>query len=240
MKHLFTALVLSLISLLSLSGQNIGADDALIRINGIVMDALTMEPLSGSGIAVGKRYYSAADEEGRFSLRISRMDTLIFSVVGYKPAVFVVSDTLRGREFNAGIYLHSDTLSIGEVIIIPRLAGLKRELLKPASSPDPQTENARYNLAVSAYQGKVGQVDLGDPASNYEILRQKQSVEAYEKGGIPSDRILGLSPFMIIPAAYLLLNGLPEKPPAMIPDLTASEIDQINKRYLENLKRKDP
>lgn len=240
MKQLLTALVLSFICLLSLPGQNTGVDDALIRINGIVMDALTMEPLPGSGISVGERFYSAADEEGRFTFRIGRVDTVIFSMVGYRPAVLIVSDTLRGREFNAGIYLHSDTVSIGEVIIIPRLAGLKRELLKPASTPDPQTENARYNLAVSAYQGKVGQVDLGDPASNYEILRQKQSLEAYEKGGIPSDRILGLSPFMIIPAAYLLLNGLPPKPAAMKPDLTASEIDQINKRYLENLKRKDP
>ncbi len=221
-------------------GQGAGTDDALIRINGIVMDALTMEPLPGSRITVGRNSFSTADGEGRFSFRISRMDTVVFSVLGYRPAVFLVSDTLRGREFNAGIFLHQDTLSIGEVIIIPRLAGLKREILKPASTPDPETENARYNLAVSAYQARVGQVNLGDPESNYEVLRQKQRTEAYEKGGIPSDRILGLSPFMLLPAAYLLFNGLPERPPALRPDLSASEIDQINRRYLESLKRKNP
>lgn len=239
MKQIFAAALLVSTILLPLQGQNTGEDEALIRINGVVMDALTMEPLPGSGISVGKHYYSAADDNGRFSLRIARKDTVIFSVVGYKPALFLVSDTLRGREYNAGIYLHSDTLSIGEVIIIPRLAGLKRELLKPASVPDPVIENAKYNLAVSAYQGRVGQVDLGSPESNYEVLRQKQSLDAYEKGGIPSDRILGLSPFMIIPAAWLLLNGLPERPPALQPDLSAHEIDQINQKYLENLRKKD-
>jgi len=240
MKQFLMIVFLSCTCLFTLDGQGTGTDDGLIRINGIVMDALTMEPLPGSQITMGKRFFFNTDEEGRFSFRISRMDTVVFSILGYRPAVFLVSDTLRGREFNAGIYLHQDTLSIGEVIIIPRLDGLRREMLKPASVPDPETENARYNLAVSAYQGRVGQVNLGDPESNYEVLRQKQRTEAYEKGGIPSDRILGLSPFMLIPAAYLLLNGLPERPPALKPDLSASEIDQINRKYLESLKRKDP
>lgn len=240
MKQLISAVLLYCISLLNLYGQNAATDEALIRINGIVMDAVTMEPLPGSQITSGNRFYSAASEDGRFSFNIRRKDTVVFSVVGYKPVFFILNDTLIGREFNAGIYMHPDTLSIGEVIIIPRLAALKREILKPASVPGPQIENARYNLAVSAYQGRVGQVNLGDPESNYEILRQKQNTEAYEKGGIPSEHILGLSPFMILPAAWLLINGLPEKPPALKPDLTVSEIEQINKRYLESLKRKDP
>ena len=42
-------------------------------------------------------------------------------------------------------------------------------------------------------------------------LRQ-QKVDAYERGGIPSDRIVGIKSIIIIPAAYLLLHGVPEKP----------------------------
>ncbi len=47
--------------------------------------------------------------------------------------------------------------------------------------PDPQLENAKYNLEFSAYQGKITQGKLGDPASNYEFLRQKQSVRSLFK-----------------------------------------------------------
>jgi hypothetical protein len=86
---------------------------------------------------------------------------------------------------------------------------------------------------LSAYQGRISQGKLGDPASNYEFLRQKQKADTYEKGGIPSDKMVGISPFMLLPAAYLLINGLPDKPPTLKPQITRQEIDQLNARYLE-------
>lgn len=99
-------------------------------------------------------------------------------------------------------------------------------------------DNARYNVAVSAYQGRTTQGKLGDPAANYENLRQKQKVEAYERGGIPSDKILGLNPLMLIPAAYLLLHGVPERAAPLTPQLTRSDIDQIQEKYLETLRQR--
>lgn len=69
--------------------------------------------------------------------------------------------------------------------------------------------------------------------SNYELLRTQQKYNAYEKGQIPSDRIAGLSPFMLLPAAYMLMHGLPDKPNAIKPDVSNFELDQMMKRYLE-------
>jgi hypothetical protein len=56
---------------------------------------------------------------------------------------------------------------------------------------------------------------------------------AMEKGGIPSDQIAGLNPLLIIPAAYLLIKGFPEKPAQMKSELTPSELEEIHKKYLE-------
>jgi hypothetical protein len=99
-------------------------------------------------------------------------------------------------------------------------------------------ENARYNVAVSAYEGRNSQNRLGDPTANYELLRQKQKVNAYERGGIPSDKMIGISPLLLIPAAYLLIHGLPEKTAPLTPLLTNQEVNQIHNKYLETLKQR--
>lgn len=209
--------------------------ESKILFNGIVRDASTLDPLMNSQIRINGNFITASDEEGTFALRVSVRDTVQFSLLGYQSASFCVSDTLSGREFMAGIYLKADTLSIGEVIIMPRLATLKSDILKAPPSASAEIENAKYNMAVSTYQGRMALSKLGDPASNYAILHQQQKIDAYEKGGIPSDRMVGLSPFMLIPAAYLLINGFPGKAPPMKSNLTRQELDQIHKKYLETM-----
>ncbi|HEX7493569.1 MAG TPA: hypothetical protein VF346_05060, partial [Bacteroidales bacterium] len=58
-----------------------------------------------------------------------------------------------------------------------------------------------------------------------------------ERGGIPSDRIVGISPLLILPAAYLLIHGSPEKPPAFEQELTDQELELIREKYLKTLKQ---
>jgi hypothetical protein len=69
-------------------------------------------------------------------------------------------------------------------------------------------------------------------------LRQRQKIDASEKGGIPSDKIVGLSPLLLAPAAYLLVHGLPEKPAPFEQKLTNEELEKIQKAYQETLNQK--
>ncbi len=62
---------------------------------------------------------------------------------------------------------------------------------------------------------------------NYELLRQKQRTDAIERGGIPSDKMIGLSPFTIIPIIYILAKGLPEDPKPPAPHISSRELQQI-------------
>ncbi|MBG0861320.1 MAG: hypothetical protein IQL11_17615 [Bacteroidales bacterium] len=220
------------------SGQVKDNSGTRVLFHGLVLDAETLTPLSGSRISVNRSLFSFSDNKGEFAFYVSRNDTMVFSRLGYKQVVLLVSDTLSGKEYITGIYMHSDTLLIGEVVIVPRLSSLRSEILNARPEPNPEMENARYNLEISAYQGRITQNKLGDPAANYEMLRQQQKVSAYEKGGIPSDRIVGFSPFLLIPAAYLLMHGLPEKPPPLKPMLTDKEVSQIHEKYLKTLKQK--
>lgn len=238
MKRIF--ILILLICIIIQTGLSQEKENAGIRIlfRGLVMDASTFSPLANSQIDINRAFSSVSDEDGTFSFYVNRHDTVVFSSLGYKPVILYVSDTLTGREFNAGIYMHTDTLSIGEVVIVPRFTNLKSEILNARSKTPSTMENARYNVAVSAYQGRNSQNKLGDPADNYAHLRQKQKINAYEKGGIPSDQIVGISPLLLIPAAYLLIKGIQEKPAPLSPQLNDSDIDQIQKKYLETLKQR--
>ncbi|MCX6255973.1 MAG: hypothetical protein NTV31_16085 [Bacteroidia bacterium] len=222
------------------SGFGQGKGNSAIRIlfHGLVMDASSLSPIANSQIIINRTFSSVSGEDGTFAFYVNRNDTVVFKSLGYKSTILYVSDTLTGREFIAGIYMNSDTLSIGEVVIVPRFTNLKSEILNARSKTPPTMENARYNVAVSAYQGRISQNKLGDPITNYELIRQKQKVDAYERGGIPSDKMVGISPLLLIPAAYLLIHGLPEKPAPLKPQLTNQEVDQIQKKYLETLKQR--
>jgi hypothetical protein len=209
-----------------------------ILFHGLVMDASSLEPIANSQILINRKFSSVSDTGGGFAFYVFRRDTVIFKSLGYKSAILNVSDTLTGSEFIAGVYMYVDTLSIGEVVIVPRLTNIRSELYNAGNKTPSTFDNARYNVAISAYQGRTTRNQLGDPATNYELLRQRQKVDAFERGGIPSDKILGISPFMLIPAAYLLIHGLPEKPAPLKPQITRQEVEQINKKYLENLRRR--
>jgi hypothetical protein len=217
-------------------GQEAGNTGIKILFHGIVMDADSFIPLPNSQIIINSSFSSVSGSDGTFAFYVNKSDTVVFSSLGYKTAILYVSDTLSGRDFNAGIYMHSDTLLIGEVIIVPRISNLKSEILNARSKIPSTMDNARYNVAISAYQGRNSINHLGDPATNYELLRQKQRVDAYERGGIPSDQIAGFSPLLLIPAAYLLIHGLPESPAPYKHQLTNNEVDELQKKYFETVK----
>jgi hypothetical protein len=201
------------------------------------MDASTLSPLTNSQVMINNVFNSVSNSDGTFSFIVHRNDSILFRHLGYKPSLLFVSDTLPGREYVAGIFMNSDTVSIGEVVIVPRFTNLKSDILYAPSKVPSIMDNARYNVAISAYQGRTTQGKLGDPAANYDLLRQKQKVDAYEKGGIPSDMIAGINPLLLLPAAYLLIHGMPEKPPPLEQKLTMQELDQIQKKYFETLKQ---
>lgn len=230
----FVLILISLLVLIQTSlSQERRESDSGILLRGLVLDAATLSPVPNSQIYINNSIGGVSSSDGSFAFYVNRSDTMMFKSLGYKQTRYLVSDTLRGREFNAGIFMSTDTLEIGEVIIIPRQSTLRHEIMNAAPRTPGIIDNAKSNVAISAYQGRTSQSQLGDPMDNYAILSQQQKTMAYEKGGIPSDQIVALNPFILVPAVYLLIKGLPEKPAPMKSLLTPYEIDQIHRKYLE-------
>jgi hypothetical protein len=209
-----------------------------ILLRGLVIDASTLSPVPNSQIMINNAFSSVSGVDGSFFFYVNTFDTVRFRSLGYKESVMTISDTLRGTEFITGIYLNTDTLSIGEVIILPGYKNLKSEILNSKSKVPAGMDNARYNVAVSAYQGKNSTGMLGNPDDNYAAINHKQKIDAFEKGGIPSNNMVGLNAILLVPAAaYLFLHGLPENAPPFKQELTENDIALIHKKYLETRKQ---
>lgn len=235
MKKLLFLPAFMIIFTITAMGQVMKDSGSQILFHGVVVDANSFVPLQNTQIFLNKVFIAVSDGKGKFAFYTNRGDTIVFRSLGYRQAVMNISDTLRGKEFLAGIFMKADTLEIAEVVILPRMTTLRSDLMRPPAQASREMENAKYNLAISAYQGRVNQSKLGDPAMNYEMIRQKQREDAYSRGQIPPDRIIGLSPLLLIPAAYLLINGLPGKPSAVLPTVTDKEVESIVEKYKESL-----
>jgi len=213
--------------------------ESKILFRGLIIDASTFSPVSNSQIMINDAFSSVSGADGSFSFYVNRNDTVIFRSLGYKESVMHISDTLPGREYITGIYLKGDTLAIPEVIILPGYKNLKSEIMNAKTKEPTAMDNARYNVAVSAYQGKYGQNVLGDPLTNYSLINTKQKIDAFEKGGIPSNNMVGFNALLLIPAAaYLFLHGFPENAASYQPQLTDQEVAQVHKKYLDTHKQR--
>jgi hypothetical protein len=233
MRRILIISILFLISATGVFSQTGTRTDNRILISGIIRDAGTLDPIPNSQIRINRYFAAVSDENGTFAIRVNRRDTLIFSLLGYQVTYFYVSDTLSGSEFMTGVYMITDTLSVGEVIIIPRIKDLRYNILRTPAEKSIEMENARYNMEISAYHGRIALSQLGDPVSNYSVIQQKQHIDSYDKGMIPSDRIVSMNPLILIPIAYLIIAGPPDGSQRMKSYLTRQELDQIHKKYLE-------
>lgn len=202
-----------------------------ILFHGVIFDASTLRPLPGAHWIIRGRSAGAADSRGMFSFYARHNDTVSFTCVGYRHFNMTVHDTLRAGEYTAGIYLAGDTTMIPAVVIIPRLGNMRAQIMAEKPSPNQDVINATNNLRMAVYQGLTTPPDMGDPVTNYEIIRQRQRADAYDKGQIPSDKMIGLSPFTLIPLIYMIATGPPEEPEPPAPYISARELDFLRQLH---------
>ena len=219
-------LLLSVLFTLILQGVTAQQHEPIL-FHGVIFDATTRQPLPDAHWNISHRSAGATDSRGMFSFYAHYYDTVTFTCIGYRHHTMTVADTLRAGEYTAGIYLTGDTTMIPAVVIIPRLGNMRAEIMAERPATNQDAINATNNLRMAVYQGLANPPALGDPATNYEILRQRQRMEAYDKGQIPSDRMIGLSPFTLIPILYVIAKGPPEDPEPPAPHVSARELDYL-------------
>ncbi len=95
---------------------------------GLIMDASDSCPDIKFTDFVNREFSFIGGEDGSLHYVCSQEGYCCLQRLGYKPETMFISDTLIGSDFIAGIYMNSDTLTIGEVVILPRYKNLKSEI----------------------------------------------------------------------------------------------------------------
>ena len=109
-------------SWLMLSGttvaQQIGIDP--VRVTGVVVDADDRKELPYVNVRVkGTQYGTSSDNNGYFTIFINPGDTLAFSSVGYKNAVFVMPFDSKGSQYSLLQLMRKETVLLEEVLVFP-------------------------------------------------------------------------------------------------------------------------
>lgn len=148
----------------------------LIQLSGIVKDEYE-QPLKFVHIKIlNKKLGTITDENGLFSFIAEPHDTIRFSSVGFKKAIFVLPDSLPKPHLNIDVYLARDTIQIDEVRIYPwKTYEEFKEAFLALELPDDDYERARRNIALIKTQ--IILADDATPSENFRYVMQEQ----YEK-----------------------------------------------------------
>ncbi len=89
-----------------------------IVITGVVLDADSLNPVPYTAIAIkNTNRGTISDNSGYFSIMVAPLDTLIFSVVGYKESLFVLPQ-LVDKEYSLIQLITRKTIVLSEVEIL--------------------------------------------------------------------------------------------------------------------------
>lgn len=231
--------LLLLIIPLSASGQQVAKERASVLITGVVIDGATENGIANAQYFARRGGGGVTDNQGYFSLFTRTGDTIEFRMVGYRPAFIAVDESLIASSYLAMIAMVTDTMQVGEIVILPQLPDLRTIATAPSVLDSKEYENARRNITVGVFQGLTTEQQMVDARANYDVIRRRHTINAFEKGGIPSSQMVAVSPFMIVPALYLLMNGLPEEPKVPPARISNKDLDRLRKAWRDNIYKQE-
>jgi hypothetical protein len=138
----------------------------------------------------GSRHGTISDYNGFFSLVAQENDIIVFSAIGFKPATFVIPDSLEDSKYSMIEILSADTFYLKEMLILPWPT---KEQFKQAflslDLPDDDAARAQRNLDQvrnPEYYGFSGDSRM----MNQQLMLQQQNARVYGSGAIPLNNLM--------------------------------------------------
>jgi len=175
MKRIFVIISILLITVSSVQSQ----DGDPVHFKGKVLDAEIQFIPFVNILILNKDQGVATDYFGEFSFMVEKNDTLLFTAIGYKDAIFVIPDTVTSYRYYRSVILEVDTILLKQAFIYPwpaTVAQLKKEYLE-LELPDTEIDlrlPKKFGYISTTSDGFVG-VTFGGPV---QLLYDKFSREA--------------------------------------------------------------
>jgi hypothetical protein len=158
-------------------------EDNLIQFSGITVTADSLNPVAYTRIVVkNKNKGTTSDVYGYFSFVAHVKDTVLFNALGYKPASFVIPDSITKKRYSLIQLMTADTLTLSAAFIFPwptyedfKIAFANLRI------PDDDLERARKNLDPEKMRMMVDNYPMTG-AMNYNNYIENQTSKLYYFG----------------------------------------------------------
>jgi hypothetical protein len=160
------------------------ADDGfLVQFSGVTITADSLNPVPYAHIVVkNSPRGTVSDSYGYFSFVAHIGDTVLFDALGYKPATFIIPDTITKQRYSLIQLMTSDTLTLPAAFIFPwpTYEEFKQAFIN-LNIPDDDLEIARKNLSGEKISMYAAQMPM-DGTMNYNNYIQNQTSKLYYFG----------------------------------------------------------
>ncbi|MEI7499968.1 MAG: carboxypeptidase-like regulatory domain-containing protein [Bacteroidota bacterium] len=184
-KSLYCFLLLIGLPLVVKSQQIQDQDDnsKLVQFSGMTITADSLNPVPYTRIIdIDSHRGTTSDVNGYFSFVAHKKDTVLFTALGFKPASFIIPDTITKQRYSLIQLMSSDTLTLAAAYIFPwpTLEDFKRAFVE-AKIPDDDLEIARKNLLAADIRMLAEDYPM-DANMNYRNYIDNQTSKLYYFG----------------------------------------------------------
>ena len=201
---IFCTLFLTLMSVTNIAScqkKVLGVDSTFIQFSGIVVmaDSLNAVPFATiilTNSRTGYKYGTISDLGGFFSFVAQRGDTVDFTSVGFKPATYVIPDTIRNDRYSLFQLMFRDTIFLEETVIYPWPS--KEEFADAFVHMDIPDDDITIGLKNLEQAGLSSAYKLyaNDGSANYKYNINQQTDKYDKMGSVPTNPLLNVFAWM--------------------------------------------
>lgn len=163
----------------------------LIQFSGVVVEGDSLRPVPYASVMIRNSYRgTVSDYFGYFSFVAQKSDTIEFSAIGYRDAVFIIPDTLSTNKYSLIQVLATDTiyLKTAEVYPWPSREQFKQAFLQ-LNVPEDDLARAQRNMERADMKERMTGM-ANDASLNYKYTMQQYQSKLYYAGQLPPNNLL--------------------------------------------------
>jgi hypothetical protein len=163
----------------------------LIQFSGVIVEGDSLRPVPYTSIMIRNSYRgTVSDYFGYFSFVAQKKDTIEFSAIGYRDAIFVIPDTLSTNTYSLIQVLATDTVYLNTAVVYPWPS---KEQFKQAflqlNIPDDDLARAQKNMERTDLKERMMGTSA-DGSLNYKYTMQQYQSKLYYAGQLPPNNLL--------------------------------------------------
>ncbi len=172
----------------TLKAQN---DYDLLQFSGVILDSDSLSPIPFSNVLIkGSNRGTVTDFFGFYSIVAQPGDSIAFNSLGYREAIYVISDTIEKSRYSLIQVLQKDTILLSETFIYPWPTENEfKDAFMNLQIPDNDYDRALFNLEQERLTERFKGMPM-DARANVNYAMQQYQSRLYNNGLYPVNNLL--------------------------------------------------